>query len=199
MSVWRGLGGAGCAVILGFPSPRTWDGGGWTPNFLGVGSYWTTAYRFGVDLGGRLLGDFGVLESTKLGRRRVASEFPQSGFTADDGVSVRKGLGWTRRVSFQCEKKPAPPGGLSQGDSDGISEAYVSLRSPSPRLKAGESSRERLTLRAAHEESVARSFVQSPAGGVASRSYSRSCHSCHQEWFPATQAARRAPSLAIST
>ena len=78
----EGTWGAGCSVISGFWNPRSWDGEGWAQSFLGVGSHWTTACRFGGDLGGRL-----------LGRRRVGSEFPQRGLQVDDGVSVWRGLG----------------------------------------------------------------------------------------------------------
>ena len=41
--------------------------------------------------GRRLLGDIGVPECTNLGRRRVGSEFPRSGFAVDDGG--RRGIG----------------------------------------------------------------------------------------------------------
>jgi hypothetical protein len=59
----EGTWGAGCAVILGLPSPRTWDGG-------------------------------------------LGSEFPQSGFTADDGVSVWRGLRTASERTGRSAKKP---------------------------------------------------------------------------------------------
>ena len=69
-----------------------------------MGSPRTTACRFGVDSGGRLLGDLGVPESTNLGRRRVRSGFPRSGFLLlDDGGGMPYGfLGGTTTA---CERR----------------------------------------------------------------------------------------------
>ena len=111
---WRGLGGQ---------AARTAKRG------LKVSSEWlqerTTACRFGGDLGGRLLGDLGVPESTNLGRRRVGSGFRPRGsrwttacrfgvdlggwLLGDLGVTESTNLG-RRRVAAEVSSKWARSG-----------------------------------------------------------------------------------------
>ncbi len=101
VSVRSGLRGAGCSVILGFRSSRTWDGSDWDRSFAQE-----------AHTGRRRVGAEGTWGAWERGRRSVGPEFPRSWLTLDDGDRrwwwVRRGVGadgggrprnpWTSRL-----------------------------------------------------------------------------------------------------